>query len=107
MPLNAIVSIVSPVAGREEEFNDWYESTHIPEVLALDGYRSASRYAPRNALAGVPQGPTGHMTVFEVETEDVNQAIETLASALPNLTMSDAVDLSTAHVRGYQRVGSW
>jgi hypothetical protein len=104
MPRHLIVSVVSPVTGREQEFDEWYVSTHIPEVLALDGYQSATRYAPRNSLPGLPPGPTGYMTLFEVETQDVNQALDTLAAALPNLTTSDAADLGTAYVRAYVRV---
>lgn len=25
------------LAGREAEYRDWYRTTHIPEVLGLDG----------------------------------------------------------------------
>jgi hypothetical protein len=105
-PVRALViSVVGPVPGREDEFDEWYENTHIPEVLALDGYIAATRYKPKNALAGLPPGPTGAVTLFEVE--DADHAIETLAQALPSLTTSEAADLGEASVRGYALVGSW
>jgi hypothetical protein len=29
-----------------DEFNRWYDEVHLPEMLALDGFVSARRYAP-------------------------------------------------------------
>src|SRR5580704_12518935 len=96
MAKHVIVSVVGPVVGREAEFHDWYETVHIPEVLALPNFVHAFRYAPKSSLPGLPPAPTGHMTIFEVDTPDVDSAVTTLADALPSLTMSDAVDLSAA-----------
>ena len=30
-------------AEREDEYNDWYSGTHIPEVLAIPGFVAARR----------------------------------------------------------------
>lgn len=30
--------------GREDEFHEWYEQVHIPDLLAIPGIRSAQRY---------------------------------------------------------------
>jgi len=107
MPSHIIVSVAGPVEGRETEFHEWYETVHVPEVLALPQFIRAVRYAPRDSLEGLSPGPTGHMTIFEVEAPDVSQALGTLSDALPSLTMSDSLDLATAHVRAYEFVGSW
>jgi hypothetical protein len=45
--------------GREDEFHEWYETTHIPDVLAVPGVVAAQRYQ-----------------VAEVETPDVEDAPE-------------------------------
>ena len=34
---------------REDEYNDWYSNTHIPEVCAVDGIVSARRYKANSA----------------------------------------------------------
>jgi hypothetical protein len=52
---------------REGEFNEWYEGTHIPDVLKLPGVLSAQRYKV-SPLDGVPAGPKfSYMTVYEIE----------------------------------------
>ncbi|OLL33269.1 hypothetical protein BTH42_02565 [Burkholderia sp. SRS-W-2-2016] len=36
---------MEPPASLEEEFNDWYDTEHFPQRLALPGFVSASRWA--------------------------------------------------------------
>jgi hypothetical protein len=36
------VALTSPVDGREQEFNEFYDNQHIPDVLALTGVRFRS-----------------------------------------------------------------
>jgi hypothetical protein len=33
-----------PVAGREAEYNDWYDHQHAPDVVSVPGFVSARRY---------------------------------------------------------------
>lgn len=35
---------MEPPPALEEEFNDWYDSEHIPERLAVNGFETATRY---------------------------------------------------------------
>ena len=37
MATGAMVVFSNPTEGREDEYNDWYDNTHLPEVCALDG----------------------------------------------------------------------
>ena len=41
-------------ASREDEYNEWYSKTHIPELLAIPGFASARRYkAPDGSYLAV------------------------------------------------------
>lgn len=72
---------------RATEYNTWYDEVHIPQVLALDGFVSARRYAP--LADGDP-----YITEFEL-SGDPQAAITavTTAGASGQLTMSDAMQL--------------
>ena len=48
---------------RDAEFNEWYESVHMPEVLALDGFVSARRFRP--VRPGEP-----YVAVYEIDADD-------------------------------------
>lgn len=34
----------NPVAGREDEYNEWYTRQHLPDVLSLPGFVAAQRF---------------------------------------------------------------
>ena len=34
----------NPVDGKERKFNEWYDTVHTPEVLAIPGIVSAPRF---------------------------------------------------------------
>ncbi|SEP10488.1 DUF4286 family protein [Trujillonella endophytica] len=54
--------------SREDEFNDWYSGTHVPELLAVEGFVSARRYR----LTGDDGSATHpYLAVYEIEAEDL------------------------------------
>jgi hypothetical protein len=55
---------MEPPAELESEFNDWYEAEHVPERMAIDGFRSATRY---RALEGSPR----YLAVYDLDSLDV------------------------------------
>lgn len=46
-----LFSQMQPPPGEEDDFNDWYETDHIPARMALPGFASAVRY---RAVEGTP-----------------------------------------------------
>jgi hypothetical protein len=53
---------MEPPAGREGEFESWYDEEHIPLRMAIAGFESAVRY---RALEGTPS----HLAVYHLELE--------------------------------------
>jgi hypothetical protein len=58
-----LVTSVDIADNAEEDFNRWYNETHLPEVLACPGFVSATRY---ECTAGQPR----YLAVYELEGED-------------------------------------
>ena len=47
------VILSNPVAGREDEFNEWYTKQHLDDVLKVPGFVAAQRFTaqdPENKL---------------------------------------------------------
>ncbi len=52
MSRGLLLTLTEPPPAMEEEFNAWYDTEHIPERLAIPGFRSARRWvAGRSYLA--------------------------------------------------------
>jgi hypothetical protein len=87
MATKYLLAFTNPVsADREDEYNQWYTNTHLPEVTALPGFRSAKRFkATETQLAGEP--PFRFLALYELD--DVDVALDALGTAT-DLTQTDS-----------------
>jgi hypothetical protein len=88
-----MVVLTNPVAGKEKEYNDWYDNRHIPDVLAVPGFVGAQRFKlVVNPGEGEP--PWRYYAVYQMATDDPKAAIDDVLSRwctdkMPN---SDSLD---------------
>jgi hypothetical protein len=73
---------------REQEFNEWLDSTHIPDVLDLPGIVRAARY--------INTDPAGnkrpkYVAVYEIETDDINKFDQALHQRIKQLDAAGRV----------------
>jgi hypothetical protein len=77
---------------REDEYNDWYSKTHIPEVCAIDGVVGATRYKLSDAT---PLGPDAHRytAVYELEADDLGSVLAEIGARAMDgrMNMSDVL----------------
>jgi hypothetical protein len=57
------------------EYHTWYNETHLQEMLALDGYVAARRFAPFG-----DDGP--FVAIYEIETDDLEIMPSKLTEAM-------------------------
>ncbi len=57
--------------SREKEFNEWYDTIHLPDVLETPGMVRAARYENSNPAEG--QGK--FLAIYEIETGDLGQTM--------------------------------
>lgn len=43
-PEHIFMALTNAVAGREDEFHEWYDEHHVPDVLAVDCYQTGRRF---------------------------------------------------------------
>jgi hypothetical protein len=83
-----LIVFTNAAEGRDEEFNDWYDSVHIPEILALEPFRSAQRFR----VADDQAFPQTHRYVALYQFDgDAGVALKTLTAAAGGFRMSDAM----------------
>jgi hypothetical protein len=77
--------------AREDEYNDWYDNTHVPEICAVPGFVSARRYK----VHGAPAGDPAYLAIYEIDADDLTApAAELRARSAAGLThISDALRL--------------
>jgi hypothetical protein len=90
MPKGILIVESRPAsAERAAEYNSWYTETHIPDVLRVDGFVSARRFAAVGD--GGEDGP--FVAIYEIEADDLQAAFAALgeAAARGEMQMSDAM----------------
>ena len=54
--------------AREEEFNEWYDNVHLPDMLDVPGMISATRWASAQSLEGQRRK---YLALYELETDNL------------------------------------
>jgi hypothetical protein len=82
-----VVSI-TPNEGYEQKFNEWYDTEHVPELLACPGFETAKRYSALEALEGSPH----YLALYQMSGMEAFQSPEYLA--LRARTLDDRTPLA-------------
>src|ERR1700733_3738030 len=83
-----LIVFTNAAEGREDEYNNWYDTVHIPEVLALGPFVSAQRYK----VAEDQVFPQTHQYVALYQFEGPGDAAQkALIAAAATLQMSDTM----------------
>jgi hypothetical protein len=67
-----LVVLSNPAAGREDEYNAWYDTYHLPEALQLIAGRVAGRrYRLNESQRPGQDAPWRYLTLYELRGDDV------------------------------------
>jgi hypothetical protein len=103
MARHVIAVLSEPVEGKEDEFNDWYENTHIDEVLSSAVVASGERFrlsAERGAKCPLP-----YLAFYEVEAESGEAAIKRLEESRGERQQSDAFNFRSSAMWVFESMG--
>jgi hypothetical protein len=89
-----------PTEGREDDYNRWYDETHLPDVLKVEGFVSAKRFRAQPSIdGGLPEFP--YLALYEIEAESLSDALAAVGRAAETMDISDALDRSSMSTYAY------
>src|SRR5215207_520609 len=91
-----LLVLMQPPPTFEEEFNDWYDTEHVPERLAVSGFETALRYI---SLSGAPR----YLAMYDLASAKVLESPEYLRVAFDK--SSPWTQRVTKRVRIYRSAG--
>ncbi len=98
-----VVVLTEPTAGREAEYNDYYERLHLDEVLATTIMNSAQRFKLTDQQ-GLPC-PLPYLALYEVEADDASTVLANLNATRSQRVQSDALNRKTAGAWVFSEIG--
>ena len=60
---------------REAEFNEWYNTIHLPDMLELPAVVRATRYENIN----LEDGEAKYVALYEIDSDDIHKTIADIA----------------------------
>lgn len=94
-----------PRDGRDDEYNQWYDDEHLPDVLTVPGFVAARRFA---AVPGVHGELPAHryLAIYEIETDDPTAALAALSTAARSMNLSPAFNRETQLSFAFSEISS-
>lgn len=68
MPKCKLVALTTPAPGKESEYHDWYQNTHLPEMVSFPGTIQAQRFKLVAKMVGAD--PNQYLAIYDIEVED-------------------------------------
>lgn len=101
-----MVVLSNPFPGREDEYNTWYQHTHLADIVALPGFRAAQRFRLTQNMM-IDGEAYRYMAIYDIETDNLERSLAALVSAAESgeLDMSDALDAANAYAAVYDAFG--
>jgi hypothetical protein len=111
MPRYIMTVRSNPVAGREDEYNDWYDRFQVRDIVQTPTIVAGQRY--RLAPVDLPDYPGyqkpkhRYMVVYEIETDSIERTQQILWSPqnVARITPSPAFDASSVDCQIYLPIG--
>lgn len=96
----------NPVAGREDEYEHWYDERHFPDILAIPGVVAVQRFRLAQAQARPGEHPHQYAVVWEIETDDLEWVFAEIIRrrADGRIVPSDAYDRTTSATHSFEPV---
>jgi len=67
--------------SKEAEFHDWYNNTHMPDLLKTPGMVRATRYE----IAEPVEGEGKYLALYEIESDDIGKTMEGMGKNVAGL----------------------
>ena len=61
----------NPVAGREDEYNSWYDHQHALDVVAVPGMKTAQRFVLSDPQLRDSKPPAKYLVIYTIVTDDL------------------------------------
>jgi hypothetical protein len=103
MARHIFLAFTHPVPGREDDFIAWQKTVHMPEGLTIPGFTGATLYrlSAHQLLDGQPPQAGAFVTVWELESDDMETMRDTVAEYLARFHWSDAIDAERTRTLTY------
>jgi len=88
-----MVVFTNAVEGKDKEYNDWYQNTHLKQIVSIKSFVQAQRFRFQINIIPGSANPARYMAIYDIETDDINAALSAMSdhAASGRMSMSDSM----------------
>ena len=80
----------NPVAGKEDEYNKWYDTQHAQDVVAVPGFVTAQRFVASETPLRTTTPPAKYLVIYKIVTDNLPSVFDTFRQRSPKMATSPA-----------------
>ena len=108
MPKYTFLAFTNPVAGKEDEYNAWYDEHHLKDVINVPGFVSARRFrlAATQFEFNTVTPAYRYLALYEIDTHDIEGTLAEIVkrAGTADMVMIDAIDMGTLSAPVYEEI---
>lgn len=107
MPKCKLIALTTPLPGKEDEFNDWYQNTHLGEIISIPGFQGAQRFKLVAKLMGADTNQ--YLAVYDAECDDPGALLAAMGERAQSGKMTPATtqDMATTYTALFVECGDY
>ena len=90
-----MIVLAKATGGQTKQLDDWYETRHVPDLLAVPGITSIERFDVQMMKA--PEGESwDYAGIYEIEADDIGAVLKEMGARMgtPQMPGSPTLDSS-------------
>lgn len=105
MPHCKLIALTTPKPGREQDYHDWYNDVHLPELVNGLGLQGAQRFELVTKMQGADTNQ--YMAIYDVETDDPEGFMAKMGAFAQSgqMTPGDATDSAAGYTAFFRAIG--
>jgi hypothetical protein len=100
-----LIALTTPIAGREQDYHDWYNNVHLPELVNGLGLQGAQRFELVTRMMGADTNT--FMAIYDVETDDPEGFMAKMGAFAQSgkMTPGTATDSAAGYTAFFRAIG--
>ena len=98
-----VLILTEPTEGNEDAYNNYYEHTHLEEVLATTGLLNAQRF--RLVANAGETAPLPYLALYEAEADSPESVLEDLNARRKEREQSHTLNKRTGRIWVFEEIG--
>ena len=102
-----LIALTTPLPGKEAEFHDWYQNTHLKEICSVPGFQGAQRFKLVAKLIGSDENQ--YLAIYDAECDDPGALLAAMGAKAQSGEMTPAIyqDMATTYTAFFVECGDY